>query len=286
MFNFLKKSFDPIFTFLKNFIFTTSEKQIKLEQQSLRALIGDSEEVAVYGFKLCRYYEVSDALKRKDIKVDLWSSYRFPVIKIDKISFSFYGGAGWSTSAINSARDYKAILTSLVIENYKRSRAGEPQIPLLFCIGLEEDGKTVTLDSKKVAHDNSALYGSSMTDKELRRCYKIYSEGPDEIKSIAVQTFKFVNLKQSTSDKDLYTLEQLSPFWEQQVWKEAWQDRKLYKASFKQPKQFAWRKILNETVTHFDSINHFFRDDKYLEENGEVIVHTEFGTPTTSHSIS
>lgn len=265
---------------------TSSEekKEITIDQTSLKNLIGSTcKEVMVYGLKSCLYYEVMDALIKLDIEVDCWSSTTFPIIQFDEVAFNPDNmKEDWPKAMQNNGREFKSIITSLVIENCKRETEGKPLIPLLFCIGLEKGDKIVQLDYKKLAGSHSAKdvdqmndpLLSSITEKELRRCYKIYAEGTPKIKSLIEKTFKFLELKQDTNNENMYSLQQLPPMWENPVFQMNWKQRKQQSSlAIKFPKRFDWRSILNTMISsnYYNPQQNFFRPLESLNQTNDII---------------
>lgn len=246
-------------------------KDINLEINSVKNIIGNCQEVTVYGLKDCRYYSVINALEKQNIKTNCWSEINFPIIKYDDINFDPNNNMATekAKAMVSNSRKYKTIITSLVIENYKRSKENKPLIPLLFCIGLEEANKKIVLNAKKVAEsrrgrdmdqpDNPA--NSSITEKELRRCYKMCTETSPELRKIAKETFKFVKLKQDPSHPRLFTLEQVKPFFEEDFWDQAWQERRKHRLPVQFPKHYSWRLMLPPEISNHRLM--FFSTPKY-----------------------
>jgi hypothetical protein len=147
----------------------------------------------------------------------------------------------------------KHIIVNLLLENYRRVRERKPIIPLLFCLGIEDDlcQEEVNLD---LLFKNSSL----IANKELRRCYRLYAETTPAIQVIARHTFKFVRLLQNPLDREEYFLEQMRPFWEEEGFEQKWQarlsdpDRPSQVRARIHPKQHKWKDELLVAIRLFD----------------------------------
>lgn len=230
-------------------------KKINLDKTSVEKILGNCQEVMVYGLRICRYYSVMDALQALNIKVNSWTKTGFPIINYDKLAFDINNKDDWQKIETSCGREYKAILASLMIENYHRLQQNQPIIPLIFCVGIEELGRVVNLNSEKVAkshldrdiHNFDNPNNTSITEKELRRLYKLYAESCPEIEAITQLTIHFVKVKQSSQDPRLYTLEPLQAFWDQ-AWQQLWRERKQSHLPVLFPKQYHWRDILAASI--------------------------------------
>jgi len=145
-------------------------------------------------------------------------------------------------------RECKATITNLILENYKLSKKGMPLIPLIFCIARQDTSVNKLVNFKNVATLKNIK--SSVTDAELRRCYKIATELGPEFREIAEQTFKYVKVQQDSKYSNLYHLEQIPPLWANSAWQLLWEDRQKIE---KKPaeKKTAWREILKKRVLLF-----------------------------------
>ncbi|MBA3662333.1 MAG: hypothetical protein H0W64_11420 [Gammaproteobacteria bacterium] len=250
---------------------------MQLRKNAVKKLIGDSHEVVVFGLRDFRYYGVMDALNEFKIKTYSWERVNFPVIKSDEIKYLDKKYKDLLTVRINGARECKSIITSLIIENYKRMKEGSDLIPFIFCIGLKDQNQTLTLDIKKVALSHTARnidelndsQFSSVTEKELRRCYKIYAEGTPDVKALIEKTFKFVMIQEDSQVEDLFDIEQIPPFWEDPCWEKYWQQRQLNHLSTISPKLYDWRAMLTTCIddTNFGHQHNFFRSTKCFDKD-------------------
>ncbi|MBI2743334.1 MAG: hypothetical protein HYX48_05400 [Chlamydiales bacterium] len=193
---------------------------------SIQKVCGSAEEIVVFGFSHCRYVHAKTIL-RKDPKIKQVYDYALmgqknlqnrPFLKVPIDS----GG-----NAI--ARSCKAVLVSLIFENYKREHEGKPLIPLIFCIAYNDIPPTSAEDLASKKHNLNAL----VTHSEMRRAYKLCEEFPDEqVRSVAKKTFKFVRVEEDLSIKNgpLSYVEIPAP-WELGAWAKAWELRKEKKGS-------------------------------------------------------
>ena len=160
-------------------------KAMQINITSLKKIIGNSKELMFYGFGYCHYLDVYENINFvREFKSYCFLGGKFPKIEFDE----------GNDSLKNSC---KAVITSILIENYKRTKQGLPIIPLIFCVGYAGDDNHFTLDLDKVAQRGKV----STTLPELRRCFKSCVEMGPEIKKIANQTIKFVQVKQDQVDK-------------------------------------------------------------------------------------
>lgn len=255
---------------------------LKLNIESLKTIIGDVNEVMIYGFVECYYKEVITVLEKSGYKALMWDFPPFKRLEFDDLGhpvidpeenkdegsdeedipaetskrvLNFLAefaeqktkkAQNFRLMLTNNGRYCKNILTSLAFENYRKSLAGEPIIPLIFCVGLDSADKKITLDSNKLITSHNGDLGS-VTDEELRRCYKIAKNATSELKPIIEKTFNFVSLKQDSVDKDLYSLEKREPFWQEPGWEEAWQENRVHTdrpAFVPEKKNHPWRNVL------------------------------------------
>lgn len=219
---------------------------MRIDKKSLMKLIGKSREVVVYGLLDCLYRDVVahldslGELNVYDVMTYDDDGCRIPVIEIDM---------GADTRGDMVKRCSKAGITSVLIENYKRSQRGEPLVPLIFCIELQADHQQVVLNTERVAKLTG--HDSSVTDAELRRCFKSYREASPELRDIVERTFKFVRVRQDDQEKDLYHLQELTPFWKRPDWNQLWKERNAQKNKKVLNKKFPWRKVVAEKIRLF-----------------------------------
>src|SRR3990167_9919630 len=222
---------------------------MRIEINSIRKLLGHSPEAVVYGLLDCLYLDVKEALKQ--VKgINIYDVLGFeeddcliPAIDIDLVA---------DTRADMVKRCSKAGITSVLVENYKRSKLGKPLVPLLFCVELQADHQQVVLDMGRVAKLTG--HASSVTDAELRRCFKSYREATHELRKIVEQTFKFVRVQQDHQEKDLYYLQELTPFWKRPEWNQLWVERTEQKQKKLINKKFPWRKVTLEQIRLFHAM--------------------------------
>ena len=112
---------------------------MRIDKESLNKLLGKSSEVVVYGLSVCHYLDILGA-----------------IIEVGNVDTISYLGGNFPQIAFDTGNDHvknrcKALITSLLIENVRRKRDGQPIIPLIFCVGLEEIGNNITLNIDKVS---------------------------------------------------------------------------------------------------------------------------------------
>lgn len=211
---------------------------MKLDPHSVKAIMGDSQNALVYGFESCYYEEVVTLLSEN------YNAGKFYAVDAPMIKFDKYDDLG------EMERECKAAITSLVLDNYKRSLHKLPITPLIFCVSKSENGEQFEMNIAQVANRSGEI--SSVTDKELRRCYKVFAELSPEIRAIAEQTFKFVNLRQNDKEQDVYHLDPIEPFWKKPEWQGLWQKRQANKQPSSKRKKFFWRETIKSECKLFD----------------------------------
>jgi hypothetical protein len=189
----------------------------------------------VYGFESCKYQEVISELMQSS-QVRFVFDYHLGN-KSDDQAFEVSPPISQiDTSRRGAAQDpCKAALVNLVFENYKRSKAGKPLIPVLFTIDCEKNLYPVTAES---ATTKKTAQNSKITFKEIRRAYKLCEEISDpELRAIARETFKFVKVNNDLS------LELIAAPWNDKNWPTLWAERR--KASKKSSRSKpSWEKQL------------------------------------------
>lgn len=276
---------------------------MKLDRTSLNKITDGAHRIMVYGFKDCLYQKVENAIIHLGLQAESWSYQSFNTINYDAIDFNL------KNSFLTCGRMCKSILTSLFLENYKRSQDGRPLIPLIFCIEKEDEKGICSLDLKKLAHTRNIP--GCITDEELRRAYKSYKEAGPEFQKIILDTLKFVRVKQNSQDHKLYELELLPPFWQNPEWENLWQERQEFKSqrgnknyflkyisfwnneelkqveSFlkekKPEKRYLWREIVNEQFPDAEvnpftgKRNKFFYSNPETHTSDQEMVNSAFG---------
>ena len=219
---------------------------MRVDKKSIMKLVGQSREVVVYGLLDCLYRDVVAHLAHLgelnvyDVMTFDDEGCRIPVIDVDTDA---------DTRCDMVKRISKAGITSVLIENYKRSKLGKPLVPLIFCVELQKDNQQVVLDAERVAKLTG--HASSVTDAELRRCFKSILEAPPELRKIAEKTFKFVRVEQDHQENDLYHLQEVAPFWKRPDWNQLWEARNKGKMKKIVEKKHPWRNTIVEKIRLF-----------------------------------
>lgn len=219
---------------------------MKIRLSSLLKITGHHSQVVVYGLSSCLYRRVHDTLEQSG-----HDSYMFSggTGHLDKeLTASDMAGC---VDMSRTSRMCKATITNLAFINYQLYKLGKPLIPLIFCVQID-DGifRKKGVKPEQVALSKGAK--SSITDSELRRCYKIFSElGPD-FEAVARESFKFVKLRRVSSSPTEYEAELVQPLWEQNGWDAYWMKRQEMKMSFPiKHKKSVWREMLATKVMLF-----------------------------------
>lgn len=220
---------------------------IILDKDSVNKILKNSNEVMVFGMNDCQYGELAQALAVLKLEVSMAVGHQ-----LEELNYSSSKNPGGGIMGALC----KNLLSSLILENYKRVQENKSIIPLIFCVGFESDTKKTELKVKYIAEEH--YFWGSITNKELRRCYKLYAETDSNIKQIAAQTFKFIKLKQGSINLDNYFLEEVPPFWEDNTFKEAWKirisdpNRKSQIIAKNNPKKYQWKNELKSAIGLFD----------------------------------
>ncbi len=202
---------------------------------SLEKVCHPSQQLMVYGWAHTDYTEVIDFLKcidedtntsirkyfdcwlgdkfKKDARVTTLEGRKMERIEYDSIP-----------NAEHCAKMCKSAIVNLVLENCKRIKDALCLIPLLFCIDIDNNPYPKTVDS--IATRNSPDNGN-VTNKELRRIYKLCHFKDDFISSVALKMVKFVKVHINTQNE--YEFEELKPFWEDPKWSDLWELRQKSK---------------------------------------------------------
>lgn len=207
---------------------------MRIHPDSLRTIMGKSSEAVIFGLSDCLYLEVCWAINAEDgLKAYIFNDLNDPEEQHIPHTLLF-------ANQLSDKQECKTVITNLLIENYKRHQNGQPIIPLIFCIELEKDGEEVKLDTNSILNRDGIH--RSITDAELRRCYKSYAQLGKEMKKISEMTFKFVRVKQESKFNDTYHLVELKPFWKNLKWKFMWHDYTKHKKNNQQLNDKPWRK--------------------------------------------
>src|SRR5438445_10084026 len=154
---------------------------MKIDPTSVKNICGNSTEVMVYGLDKCRYAKIYQNLGAINYKSYCGYDYR-EVIHCNTQAFKLIDCNKADTGAF-----FKAVLTNIILENYKRSLKNESLITVFFCVNFEDTrNKThVDLSITKLALSH-ASENETVTDRELSRSYKLCNEmiGGTELKEI------------------------------------------------------------------------------------------------------
>lgn len=242
-----------------------SDGGVTLLSNNVAEIVGDSEQVMVYGWGFCKYLEVSKSLTSdKSSPIKKVFGCAIGTQNCDKNEITTLEGRIIEQVSIdsankdekNTARLCKAGLTNLIFENYKRIKEGLPIIPVIFCVDIDDAERKSNFAKYDPVDITSRKNGITnlITHEELRRCYKLCCEFEDpEIREIAKNTFKFVKLTHEGVGDDKYLLKQLKPFWEEKSWDTAFQKRLHDKEKKLHIKHHPWKKELAQMIESYIS---------------------------------
>lgn len=237
------------------------QKCASLDVDSVKAICKGSEQVMVYGWRHCKYLDVIRILREMSSKegspvkkVFDWNAGSTTLIGDDprtlegrKINLIAYQRSS-ETPQITS-RPCKTGMTDLVLENVKRLREKRAPIPLIFCQDI--DGNPHEFVPTDMISKN-ANFNNAYTHKELRRAYKLCTHENEEIRKAALQTFKFVRLKNVSNET--YALQPIDAPWETPYFSEFWKVRKGLSTSKPKADNENWRKQLETLAKKTETV--------------------------------
>ncbi|MFW2572131.1 hypothetical protein [Legionella sp. 29fVS95] len=211
---------------------------MKIDIEAVKALCGNSKEAVIYGFNFYNYQQLYEAINR-DGSIKAYNSDDYES-KNDVMANS-----GHSYS--NLYNHFKFIINDLLLENYKRQQKGEPLVPLIFVVGLDNN----RYDKSRIFERADDPSDKGVTLTELRRCYKLAHEFGEEMTKVAGQTFKFVRLVSSDNG---YQFETVEPFWKDEQWQKGWEERKktTEKEMGSENRNNFWRKKFQTLIDETD----------------------------------
>lgn len=187
--------------------------------------------VTVYGsFDIGKYADVIRAFEKEGYTViNMWGRHIdfigelvAPVLTSEKTTITLM------TRNRHPEGIFKDWLNAIVSENFDRSSQGRPLIPIVFCIGNEKVGQTVSaqLTPRQVVSRDDEAEGS-ITAQEIRRAYKLCRH--PIWKDVANRTFRFVITQ--LSDNEVVALKDIAHPWDHSEWEGLWAIRMASKAA-------------------------------------------------------
>jgi hypothetical protein len=232
-----------------------------LDLNSVHKVLGNANDVVVYGFKSAHYVTLGDRLKYPDAKLAKVFDYSIGDLEVagpeEPQERMVYHTEDTEEDRINWAYEAKAGLTNLVLENYKREKEGRALMPLLFCIGSNTAKSLQTITPKSLAEKT---WDFVITLKELRRTHKLckYFEESDDsemrkLADVAKRTLKLVTVDKTPCGQ--YTLNLVEPVWNDSSWDAEWTKRMRFHPPgyVKEVLHQKWYKELQERVQHYNS---------------------------------
>ena len=220
---------------------------ITLDQDSIKAICGDSQQAFVYGFGHCKYVLMEELLLQPGSPIaqtfsgDRVSPHSYATTKtIEGRNFEII----YSSDNLPRVGVFcKNGLASVVVENLRRQSEKLPRIPLLFFIDIE--GNEYSGPTPISVTTKEPILNGLYTHTEIRRAYKLcYDPAIDpEIQSVARKTFEFIKLTKTADDT--YGLEKQQAPWEQVGWDDAWVKRQEASVSTEKEPKENWRYQVN-----------------------------------------
>ncbi|MEI8300119.1 MAG: hypothetical protein WCG10_00715 [Chlamydiota bacterium] len=220
---------------------------INLDQDSIKAICGDSQQAFVYGFGHCKYVLMEELLLQPGSSIaqtfsgDRVSPHSYATTKtIEGRNFEII----YSSDNLPRVGVFcKNGLASVVVENLRRQSEKLPRIPLLFFIDI--DGNEYSGPTPISVTTKEPTFNGLYTHAEIRRAYKLcYDPAIDpEIQSVARKTFEFIKLTKIADNT--YGLEKQQAPWEQVGWDDAWVKRQEVSVSTEKEPKENWRYQVN-----------------------------------------
>lgn len=224
-----------------------------ISNETIEKVLGQQRQVVIYGASKSHYNrEIAQSLVQQGYELydfmgglTAYSSFYNDSLGLADHEYSLTSKLYDRDIAGKTREGFKSVITNLVIMNYQLKQEGKPLVPLLFCIGFESDQYEVNFKCDMEAMVN----GEFQTSKEIRRCYKIYSELGEVMREIAEQTFKFVAVYADQNTQNVHHLKPLPLVWQNTEWKRLWDVRSRNKLFGKhQTEKSNWRETLFKKI--------------------------------------
>lgn len=221
---------------------------LKVHSQSVAQLLKGIDHLVVYGWEHCCYEAVGESL-RKHYGMNVYN-----YLLGDPLDEDFVQGKLIRKLQIqddDTENLCKATLVNIVFHSVLAVRQNQPLIPILF-ITKNSDQKH-SCNARTIA-SREPKENAFVTNKELRRCYKLCHHKDPEIAEIAKKSFIFAEITHQRDSNDC-VLRPIAPFWEERNWKSCWSQRQATKTNgSKQYLENGWGtqldKFLEEAKTH------------------------------------
>lgn len=229
---------------------------------SIKSIIGDTNQAMVYGFEHCYYDEIGVLLKTDPFNFRVFNACvglkNEPVSTRTTLENSIIHQLPLRLPISINAM-CKCALTNIVFENFKRIINCLPIIPILFCI--DTNSNEYPISAKNILIKNSYL-NILTTHSELRRAYKLCfdTDIDPRLNIVAQNTFKFAKVEQSQNSEDqnednevaiVYRLIKAEAPWTDKLWNAEWTKRK---SASKERKKEDWRTDLAELIAKEEGI--------------------------------
>lgn len=236
-----------------------------LNIDSLNTLLTGARRVMVYGYEYAHYYDVFEDIshnkkKLREVEPITWSS-----VASVKEGLRF---AESSKPFVNISRTCKTGLTNIFLDNYKKVKQGENPTLILFCVGTNmptgdlRGKKSPPLPEPETLADRNSPYYSKITQKELRRMYKICCDISEKtsdpelrlLAEVAKKSVKFVTVDYDET-LDQFVMHEVPPTWDDPRWGKVWAKRMDSRPSTREVKAATdkWENQLLEAVHRFNA---------------------------------
>lgn len=213
---------------------------VGINYSSLEKICASSNQVMIYGWKHTGYDKIVNQLQKPNTKYQTsirkcfdWKLGKNYLNEEDLMTYDYRIIEQIKQPVVltpdHVAKSCKTALVNLVLENCKRAKEHLPLIPLVFCVDAGNNPHPFSIES---IASRKPVENTRITNKELRRIYKLCHFADDFIADIACKTVKFVKVHINSNNQ--YQFEEKAPFWSDPSWKNLWQERQNSKSAQKQ----------------------------------------------------
>ena len=274
-----------LYAFLKKELIVSTQFKFSISDASIHRICGRSDVAAVYGFQHCFYDQIKNGLERHpQIKriydlslgenrpeymhyVHVERITRLDGSKLEQIDSGITEQTEPPMDGVRmAARQCKASITNLIVENLKRNLNGQECIPIIVCFDKENNNippQAENLLSKtkkiKITPTFEIDMNSIVTHSEMRRMYKLCDDEMIDplVKDVARRSFRFVRVVEvertvakTDSGEEVhikYDLSEIPPAWALEGYQEELAKRKLLpKRPNALEKRVDWRAQVNQ----------------------------------------
>jgi len=219
-----------------------------INYETVAKITQGSKQACIYGFSSCLYSVIYDLCQEEGSCLERVYDYRIGDIFEDaglRSRRTLEGHLMVQIGATSEKRGcFKAALVVLIFENYRRYHERLPLIPLLFCLDIDDN--PFPLRPEDMTARTPAGAKKLETPSEVRRCFRLACEFPDEIiRAVANATFKFIKVVKIPREKHiLLDFTEMAAPWRHERWEMLWKARKALPKAPRAEKRYPWRNEL------------------------------------------